>query len=232
LRNRKLITALLIAVPIAAFAAIYLLFFTPETPPPVELDDPPRTAASGDVGDPVGLWTVASGSEAGYRVREKLARLPAQSDAVGKTNAVVGSMTIESQGEALVATGIQVEVDTTMLRSNEARRDRAIRERGLQTDMFPIASFVSAGPVAIPANADTGSKVSLDLPGDLTIHGVTRTVSIPIEARFSEGRLEVVGSYKFPMSDFEIQPPSVVNIVTVEPEGTMEFKLVLTKTEA
>jgi polyisoprenoid-binding protein YceI len=231
LRNKKLITTLLIAGPIAAFAAVYLLFFTPKTPPPVTLEDAPQTPA-GDVGDPVGLWTLQQGSEAGYRVREKLARLPAQSDAVGRTEAVTGQMTIERQANGLVARDIRVEVDTTKLRSDEARRDRALRERGLQTDRYPRALFVSTGPVPIPMEAQNGSEVQLNLPGELTIHGVRRTVSIPIQARLRNGRLEVAGAVEFAMNDFGIVPPSVANIVTVEPRGTMEFQLFMAKSRA
>ena len=37
-----------------------------------------------------GTWTVVEGSEAGYRVREQLANLPAESDAVGRTSSVSG----------------------------------------------------------------------------------------------------------------------------------------------
>ena len=33
-----------------------------------------------------GTWTITAGSEAGYRVREQLANLPAESDAVGRTD--------------------------------------------------------------------------------------------------------------------------------------------------
>lgn len=231
MRNRRLITTLFIAGPIAAFAAVYFLFFTPKTPPPVTLEDAPQPPA-GDVGDPVGLWILQRGSEAGYRVREKLARLPAQSDAVGRTEAVTGQMTIERQATGLVARDIRVEVDTTQIRSDEARRDRALRDRGLQTDRYPRALFVSAGPVAIPPAAESGSEVRMELPGQLTIHGVTRPVSIPIEARLRNGRLEVAGALEFPMSDFAIVPPNVANIVTVEPRGTMEFQLLLAKSQS
>ena len=42
----------------------------------------PSTAASTD-GSVAGDWAVGAGSVAGYRVREQLASLPAESDAVG-----------------------------------------------------------------------------------------------------------------------------------------------------
>ena len=45
-----------------------------------------------------GEWTVADGSVAGYRVREQLANLPAESDAIGRTSAVTGSITVATRG--------------------------------------------------------------------------------------------------------------------------------------
>ena len=42
-------------------------------------------------GSVAGTWTVTDGSEAGYRVREQLANLPAESDAVGRTSDVTGT---------------------------------------------------------------------------------------------------------------------------------------------
>src|SRR6185503_934637 len=44
--------------------------------------------SGGSNGDVAGTWTVATGSQAGYRVTEQLAQLPAQSDAVGRTDKV------------------------------------------------------------------------------------------------------------------------------------------------
>ena len=55
-----------------------------------------RKPATGVDADVAGTWTVTGGSQAGYRVREQLANLPAESDAVGRTSDVTGSITIES----------------------------------------------------------------------------------------------------------------------------------------
>ncbi len=38
-----------------------------------------------------------------------------------------------------------------------------------------------------------------------------------------------MGSYKFPLAMFEIDPPNVGGIVTVDPDATLEFKIVMTK---
>src|SRR5688572_3275865 len=54
--------------------------------------------AAGFDGDVAGTWNVSEGSLAGYRVRERLASLDAESDAVGRTSDVSGSITIDSDG--------------------------------------------------------------------------------------------------------------------------------------
>ncbi len=63
--------------------------------------------------------------------------------------------------------------------------------------------------------------------GDLTIHGTTRSVTVPMEARLSGARVEVAGSVTFPFSEFGMTPPSIANFVTVQDNATMEFDVVL-----
>ena len=61
----------------------------------------PATTSDGPV---AGTWTVAADSVAGYRVREQLANLPAESDAVGRTDQITGSITLESSGSTTTLT--------------------------------------------------------------------------------------------------------------------------------
>jgi polyisoprenoid-binding protein YceI len=174
-----------------------------------------------------GTWTVGGGSVAGYRVREQLARLPAQSDAVGRTESITGEATIEASGEAVEVTAARFEADLSTLTSDEGRRDRRLQESAIETARFPTATFVLTSPVAVPADAANGGTVDVTLAGDLTLHGVTKAVEIPAQARLADGRIEVVGSLTFPFSDFAIEPPNIAGFVSVENEGTLEFLLAL-----
>jgi len=220
-------------VPIVAAVAAYLLFFTGDSPDRLTLSTPsgqPSAPASGSTaGDVAGRWEVAAGSVAGYRVREKLARLPAQSDAVGRTDAVTGGMTVRQEGDRLVAESVRMEVDVSRLRSDEAMRDNRMRTMGLETATFPTATFVGTAPVSVPATVTQGTPASAEVTGDLTIHGVTRRVTIPVQVQMSGGRPEVVGSLRFPMSDFGMTPPNIGGFVTVDPDATLEFQLFLTR---
>ena len=104
-----------------------------------------------------GGWQVAADSLAGYRVREHLANLPAESDAVGRTSDVTGSITVEADGDGARLTAGQLDVDTTTIASDESRRDNRLRNEGLQTDQYPTASFTLTQPVDVPATALSGA---------------------------------------------------------------------------
>ena len=188
----------------------------------------PTTSTSGDI---AGTWVVAGDSQAGYRVRERLASLAAESDAVGRTSDVTGSITLERSGSTTTLTAGTLTVDTTTIVSDEDRRDNRLRTEGLQTDTYQTASFTLTGPVEIPASALEGTATDLTLVGDLELHGVTRSVSIPAQARLVDGTIQVAGSITFLLLDFEIEPPNVGGfILSIADEGALEFAVNFTRT--
>jgi polyisoprenoid-binding protein YceI len=185
------------------------------------------TAGAG--GDLAGTWSV-SGGQAGYRVRERLASLSAESDAVGRTPDISGSITIEGDGSTTTLTGGTLTVDTTTITSDESRRDNRLRSEGLQTDSFPTASFTITAPVEVPAAALAGTASAVVLVGDLTLHGVTRSVSIPAQAQLAGDTIQVAGSISFALADFEIVAPNVGGfILSIADEGALEFQVDFTR---
>jgi polyisoprenoid-binding protein YceI len=193
--------------------------------------DPVGSAAAdpGADGDVAGTWTVSSG-EAGYRVREQLANLPAESDAVGRTTDVTGSITVEADGDATSLTAATIEVDTTTIASDEDRRDNRLRSEGLQTDQFPTATFTLTQPVEVPATAIAGTASDVTLVGDLTLHGVTKSVEIPAQAQLVNGTVSVAGSVSFPLADFDITAPNVGGfIISIADTGALEFSVSFAK---
>jgi polyisoprenoid-binding protein YceI len=188
------------------------------------------TAAGFSDGAVAGTWTVAAGSQAGYRVREQLAQLPAESDAVGRTDQVTGSITLETSGSTTTLTAGTLTVDTTSITSDESRRDNRLRSEGLETDTYPTATFTLTEPVEVPAAALAGTPSTLTLVGDLELHGVKKSVSIPAQAQLVDGTIQVAGSLTFPLSDFGITAPNIGGfIVSIAEEGTLEFLVSFTK---
>ncbi len=107
-----------------------------------------------------------------------------------------------------MADAVDVEVDVSTLESGEDRRDNRIRTQGLESRPVPDGHLHQhrAGGAA-RAGTEAGQAVKADVTGDLTIHGVTKQVTIPLDVRLTGGQGEVVGSLKFPFSDFGMSPP-------------------------
>ena len=186
--------------------------------------------SSATAGDVAGTWTVAADSVAGYRVREQLANLPAESDAVGRTDKVTGSITVETSGSATILTAASLSVDMTSLASDKAMRDNRLRREGLETDAFPTATFTLTAPVEVPAAALTGTTSDITLTGDLTVHGVTKSVQIPAKAQLVNGTIQVAGSLTFPLSDYSIVAPNIGGfVVSIADDGTLEFLVKFSK---
>jgi polyisoprenoid-binding protein YceI len=183
--------------------------------------DAPAATSDGSV---AGTWSVAADSVGGYRVREQLANLPAESDAVGRTSQITGSITLETSGSTTTLTAGTLTVDTTSIASDKTQRDNRMRDEGLQTDQFPTATFTLTKPVEVPAAALTGTASDVTLTGDLTLHGVTKSVEIPAQAQLVNGTIQVAGSLSFPLSDYSITAPNIGGfIVSIADTGTLEF---------
>ena len=105
-----------------------------------------------------------------------------------------------------------------------------MRREGLQTDTYPTATFILTNPVDIPAAALDGTASDVTLTGDLTIHGVKKSVDLPAKAQLVDGTIQVAGSLSFPLSDFGMTAPNIGGfIVSIADTGTLEFLVDLTK---
>ena len=204
--------------------------FIRKEPDKFTLSTPTSTQTKKSAAELAGTWRPATtDSRAGYRVREKLARLPAQSDAVGRTSAITGEVTLEASGDTLRATAASFEVDVTKLASDRSQRDNSIRRQGLESNRYPTAAFKATAPIDVPANVLVGGTAKVQATGDLTIHGQTKPVTLDLDVQLNGERIELVGNYKFGFSQFDMTPPSIGGVVSVEPEATLELHVFLTK---
>jgi polyisoprenoid-binding protein YceI len=221
------ITALVGVVVLAVGAYAVFAFVSGGGEDPVSIGDVPAgdgTTAGAEAFDGGfdGTWALVAGdSFVGYRVREQLAFLPAPNDATGRSSAVEGTMEID--GLEILTTSVTA--DLTQLESDESRRDDAIRTNGLESSSFPTATFELTEPIAFDEQPAEGEVVTVDATGNLTLHGVTREVTFPLEGRWEGGQIAVVGSLEVAFSDYDITPPSI-GPATVEDHGTIELQLV------
>lgn len=219
-----------VAALLVAFGGAYgvLALARRDTPARAKLSTTPSPTASPKAAseDLDGEWrVVGSKSYVGYRVRERLTFLSAPSDAVGRTSSVEGTLRIS--GPAVEA--VDVQADLRDLKSDEDRRDRRIHTIGLESDRFPTARFQLSSPIPFESKPAPGETVKTSAAGKLTIHGVTKDITIPLEARWNPEQIEVVGSHEIAMRDYNITPPRVGPVLSISDKGTIEFQLIFVR---
>ena len=223
---RTLLVALAaVVVLVAAGVAFYLVVVRDDPPERLTLSpesEGPEASVAAE--SPAGEWVTRTGDDTvvGYRVQETFASIPAPQDAVGRTRDVRGSLTVDGPS---TVTAAEVTAGLQALESDEERRDNAIRTRGLETDRFPEATFRLTGPLELPSPPQRGQAVDVTASGDLTLHGVTRPVEVPVQARWDGGTIQVAGSIDVSFADYDIDPPNVGGFVSVEDEGEIELQL-------
>lgn len=255
---RVLLVVVMLGVLAAGAAGAWYLFFRAPAPAEVALGaEPTATATPADPSeapasdDPAaaestspeattdtstgldGTWTVDasigsfgdfSSSFVGYRVQEELVGVGAAT-AVGRTPDVTGSLHLSGA----TITEATFEADLTTLQSDSGMRDGQLGQQGLETNTYPTATFVLAEPIdlgSVPADGETSQATAV---GDLTLHGVTNRVEIPVEARLSNGVVTVVGSLPIAFGDYGMTAPNSMRVLSIDENGIMEFQLQFTQ---
>ncbi|HKB28113.1 MAG TPA: YceI family protein [Candidatus Limnocylindrales bacterium] len=211
-----------ILIAVAGAGGIWYLFFREAGPAAVSLPSTSPGSTSSLAGGLGGSWTVdASASFVGYRVQEQLVGIGANT-AVGRTSSITGTLT--ASGTTISA--VEMSADLTTLKSDSDQRDGRLRDDGLQTSRFPTATFKLTAPIELGAVPSEGQTVTATATGDLTIHGTTKSVQIPLKAQLQGGKVTVVGSIEIVFADYGFSGPSSFKVLSVEDHGIMEFQLV------
>ena len=174
-------------------------------------------AASGEV---AGTWKATAASQVGYRVKETL--FGQSNTAVGRTNRVSGSMVVDGT----TVKSADIDVDMTTVSSDQTRRDGQFRGRIMNVATYPTASFKLTSPITLSSTTGT---VKVNASGELTLHGVTKAVTVPITAVRSGTAVKVNGSIPVVFADFNIANPSFGGTVTTDDNGLLEFLVVFEK---
>ena len=172
----------------------------------------------------IGSFSDFSGSFVGYRVEEELANVGAAT-AVGRTPDVTGSLTLAGTQ----ITAVEMSADLSTLQSDKSQRDGQLRRQALETDQFPTATFSLTQPIELGSVPADGQVIQATATGDLTIHGVTKSVQIPVEARVAGDVVTVTGSIDILFADYGMNRPTSFLVLSIADHGTMEFQLQFTK---
>jgi polyisoprenoid-binding protein YceI len=237
--TRPIGTLVLAAVAVVVFGAVSWWYLGAEAPEEVSLD-----AATGQLDDGgvtvaapagfAGTWSVdtstgefsfgeSTGTFVGFRVREELAGIGAAT-AVGRTPVVEGTLTIEGT----TVTDVVIEADLSALTTDDRRRDSRVQS-ALGTAEHPIATFELTQPIALGDAVEAGGPVSVLATGELTVRGVSRPVTVALDAQVVGDAVVVVGSTEIVFADFGVTVPSAPIVLSAEDRGQLELQLFFTR---
>jgi putative copper resistance protein D len=167
-----------------------------------------------------GTWTVAAGSQAGYRVEEIL--LGQHHTAVGRTSKVTGGVMISGT----TVTAADFTVDMASVRSDQPSRDAQFKGYIMKTYDYPHASFHLTQPIQLGRVPAPGHIVTTEATGLLNLRNVTRTITFPLRAERVGGTIDLNADIPITFSNWHIPNPSFA-VTDVGRTGVIEVLLQL-----
>lgn len=180
---------------------------------------PGELAATGD--SQVAYVINGEPSEARYVVEEELAGFGANT-AVGRTNAFIGQIVLDTEGNPVSCS--RFDVDMRTLQSDESRRDNFIRGATLQSDAYPVATFILRTVEGLDGALGSDEQ-TFTLIGDLVFRGETHLVGWEATASLDGGVLSGSAFTEFKLEDYSIEKPIVGSVVSIADHLRLEVDI-------
>ncbi|MDQ1423242.1 MAG: hypothetical protein QOD72_740 [Acidimicrobiaceae bacterium] len=218
-----------LVVLVTAGPFVYIHFIEGDPKPPLAacaLSSNTATSSGSSSAAPLtnidGTWSIAEGTEVGYRIKETL--FGQSTEAVGRTTKVTGQLT----AAATTISAASFSVDLTTVSSDQSQRDGQFQGRIMDTSKFPTATFTLTSPIDIGSIPTDQQKISVKATGDLTLHGVTKSVTFDLIACPTGQNIDAAGSTNLVFADYGIPNPSAGPAQTAD-NGLLEVLLVFAK---
>jgi polyisoprenoid-binding protein YceI len=182
------------------------------------------TACVAPTGNASAYNLVANQSEASYKVQEQFLNRNLPNDAIGTTKNVQGSFLLTS-GSQPVITQLKMTADLRTLTSDQQRRDNSIRDRWLESNTYPNATFV-AKDVQVPSGQ---GQVTFNMTGNMTIHGVTRQETFKVTGKLTGDTITGTATTNILMKNYGFSAPDIAGILTVKDGVTVTFNFTAKK---
>lgn len=141
-----------------------------------------------------------------------------------------GRVTVPEAG----ASGGSLELDVnaqslTVLDKKPSEEDKKKIYNSMHSEVLESAKYqkINFKSTSVSDLKKTGDGYSFTLNGDLTLHGVTKRIAVPVSATITPQQLRAIGKYTLRQSDFGIKPYSAAGgTVKVKNEVVVNFILV------
>ena len=146
--------------------------------------------------------------------------------AVAVTSVVSGEIMVDFENPAASTVG-EITVDISAFQSDKERRDKAIRDRWLQSSKFPLAVFSPTELHGLPQSYVPGDVLAFEVAGDLLVRDVVHATVFTVNASVEDGkRLSGQAVGRVQMTDFGFEPPAVAGMIEAENDVDITFEFV------
>ena len=142
--------------------------------------------------------------------------------AVGITTDVNGEILVDRENPQNSSIGV-VSADISQFKSDNQRRDNAIRERFLQSAQYPIVEFSPQDIQSLPETYEQGQEITFQISGDLTIRDVMKPVTFDVKMVGNGDTITGEATTTILMSDYGFGPISIAGILNTEDEVKVLF---------
>ncbi len=126
--------------------------------------------------------------------------------------------------EIIAKAGSMVETSSVFTEPQKQIIDKELREIVLEPDKYPEIVFRST---SVTGNAAANNQFDLKIAGDLTLHGVTRAITIPAKVIVTGNDLRAQGEFSIDRSDFKVKATSAFHgLVRIRDRVKFEFDIV------
>jgi polyisoprenoid-binding protein YceI len=119
-------------------------------------------------------------------------------------------------------------VFTVLIKSfkfQKALMEEHFNENFMQSNLYPKSNFKGAITDLNKVNFGRDGVYGVSVKGDLSIHGVTKTVEFPGIIAISQGKISASSKFKLALKDYNIKIPStVINNIAETIEVSVECK--------
>jgi polyisoprenoid-binding protein YceI len=174
----------------------------------------PAASTTNEGGVALRLILASSGNAARYRVREQLVGHDMPNDAIGETAKLTGAISIDSTGK-VIRDASKFTVDAGSFVSDMSRRDGFVRGRLLDAEQYPTIVFVPTSVSGVNLPLPTSGSRQIEMTGDLTVRGVTRSTIWSGAVEFRNGGVVGSASTAFTFDDMQLDQPRVPVLLSV-----------------
>ncbi|AEG81605.1 hypothetical protein AY498_00295 [Corynebacterium ulcerans] len=188
------------------------------------LDASDAKAATTDIN---GTWEVIYGkapniSSAGFTFYEVL---PAEKRVTsGSTQSVTGTVEVKEQK---IVSG-KVAINMADIRTDNDKRDNNVRAKIFEVEKYPEATFETTGSTDVSSIPEDGTTTEITIPGKLTIHGKTNTISPSFTIVRDADTVKLSSTIPINRLDYDVNTPEFV-AAKIDTNGEINVLLTLKK---